>query len=154
MTFSTDLIRFAKDYIERARERIKAAEGALERESFPDVIRFCQEATELSLKAALRLVGIEYPKVHDVGDVLLLAAKRFPATFEARIPQMAEFSREMSSKRSLAMYGVELSGKSPSQIFDDPVEASDSLKRAKEVLMLCSGLLKSDPEGTVAASKA
>jgi HEPN domain-containing protein len=109
------------------------------------VIRFSQEATELLLKAALRLVGIEYPKVHDVGDVLLLNAERFPAKFEARIPQMAEFSREMASKRSLAMYGVEASGKTPAQIFDDPGEAAEALKNAKEVLTFCLELLKGEP---------
>jgi HEPN domain-containing protein len=138
-----DLRKFAEDYIARATERISAAEDALKRGSFPEVIRFSQEATELSLKAALRLVGIEYPKVHDVGDVLQLNAKRFPEKFQERIPQIAEFSREAAAKRSLAMYGVEASGKTPGQIFDDPVEAGDALGRAKEVLTLCSELLES-----------
>jgi HEPN domain-containing protein len=123
-----------------------AAEDALERGSLPEVIRFSQEATELSLKAALRLVGIEYPKVHDVGDVLLLCAERFPAKFEARIPEMAEFSKEMASKRSLAMYGVEASGKTPGQIFDDPGEAGEALKNAKGILASCSELLRGEPE--------
>src|SRR5882762_6090795 len=125
-----DLKKFAQDYIARATERISAAEDALKRGSFPEVIRFSQEATELSLKAALRLVGIEYPKVHDVGDVLQLNAKRFPEKFQERIPQIAEFSREAAAKRSLAMYGVEASGKTPGQIFDDPGEAADALGRA------------------------
>ena len=106
------------------------------------MIRFSQEATELSLKAALRLVGIEYPKVHDVGDVLLLNAKRFPPTFEAQVPQMAEFSGEMAGKRSLALYGVEASGKTPGQIFDDPDEAGDALTRVKEILASSQALLE------------
>jgi HEPN domain-containing protein len=111
------------------------------------VIRFSQESTELLLKAALRLIGIEYPKVHDVGDVLLLNAERFPAKFEARVPQMAEFSKEMASKRSLAMYGVEASGKTPGQIFDDPREAEEALKDAKEILASCLELLKGETGG-------
>ncbi|HYR04374.1 MAG TPA: hypothetical protein VEO75_03215, partial [Nitrososphaerales archaeon] len=82
-------------------------------------------------------------KVHDVGDVLQLNAKRFPEKFQERIPQFAEFSREAAAKRSLAMYGVEASGKTPGQIFDDPVEAGDALGRAKEILTLCSELLES-----------
>ena len=54
---------------------------------------------------------------------------------------MAEFSREMAGKRSLSMYGVEASGKTPAQIFDDPGEAREALKSAKELLASCSELL-------------
>jgi HEPN domain-containing protein len=34
------------------------------------VVRQCQEAVELLLKASLRLVGAEPPKWHDVGTIL------------------------------------------------------------------------------------
>jgi HEPN domain-containing protein len=33
---------------------------------------------ELSLKAALKIVAVEYPKKHDVSDVLIQVRNRFP----------------------------------------------------------------------------
>jgi len=54
-----ELAKFARDYLKRGEERTRAAGEALRRRSFPEVIRFSQESTELSLKAALRLKGIE-----------------------------------------------------------------------------------------------
>lgn len=65
-----DNISMARSYIRQAEERIRHAREALERESYPYVVRQCQEAVELLLKASLRLVGIEPPKWHDVGPVL------------------------------------------------------------------------------------
>ena len=32
------------------------------------VVRRAQEVVELSLKSLLKLMGVEYPKTHDVGD--------------------------------------------------------------------------------------
>ena len=64
--------RLALDYLRRARSRLIDARSALERGDYPESVRYSQEAVELSLKAVLRILGIEYPKVHDVGDVLML----------------------------------------------------------------------------------
>jgi HEPN domain-containing protein len=43
--------------------------GAFEDEDFNMVVRRAQEAVELTLKGALTILGIEYPKVHDVSRV-------------------------------------------------------------------------------------
>ncbi len=133
---------FARDYIERGAERLKAAEGAMGRRSYPDVIRFSQEATELSLKSALRLVGVEYPKMHDVGDVLVSQKEAFPRWFAREIPWMGEFSRVMADKRSAAIYGVEANGKPPGEIFRDKGEARESLNTAGRVHEFCSRLMR------------
>ena len=70
----------AKSYIRQALERIRHAREALETtRNYPYVIRQCQEAVELLLKASLRLVGVEPPKWHDVGPILRREEKRFPA---------------------------------------------------------------------------
>ena len=52
----------AKSYVKQAEERLYHAKEALKRGNYPYVVRQCQEAVELLLKAALRLVGIEPPK--------------------------------------------------------------------------------------------
>jgi len=60
-------VAMAKAYIVQALERMKHGEEAAQQGNCPFVVRQCQEAVELLLKAALRLVGVEPPKWHDVG---------------------------------------------------------------------------------------
>lgn len=55
-------IELAKSNIRQAEERLKHAREALESGNYPFVIRQCQEAVELALKATLRLTGMEPPK--------------------------------------------------------------------------------------------
>jgi len=61
----------AKDYLFRAERCLKEAFLAIKDEDAAGAIRRSQEALELAVKALLRLMGIEYPKIHDVGDVLI-----------------------------------------------------------------------------------
>ncbi|MCS6770199.1 MAG: HEPN domain-containing protein [Candidatus Caldarchaeum sp.] len=124
--------KLAADYIKRARARLIDAEAAYARGDYPEVVRYCQELVELSLKACLRLVGIEYPKTHHVGDVLKFHGERFPEWFQALVADFDRISAELTIKRAPSMYGVEAVGKGPSELFDE-AEASNSLKNAKHV---------------------
>ena len=126
----------AKDYLERAKNRIIDAMSALNRGAFPEVVRYSQECVELSLKAVLRVVGIEYPKVHDVGDVLEANAERFPDWFRAHVPKLRRISAELAQKRGPSLYGIERLGKPPSEIFGE-ADARDALEKAKFVHRLC-----------------
>ncbi|MEM4141107.1 MAG: HEPN domain-containing protein [Nitrososphaeria archaeon] len=74
-------IELAVSYIDEARRRLKTAENALKEKAYAYCIRQSQESVELALKAALRLVGIEPPKAHDVGPILLSEKERFPEWF-------------------------------------------------------------------------
>ncbi len=68
---------------EEGRELINQAERIFERDvgsalkdrDYNLVIRRAQEAVELALKGALKILGIEYPKVHDVGDIFAKRVK-------------------------------------------------------------------------------
>jgi len=131
----------AKDYLERARNRVIDATSALTRGAYPEVVRYSQECVELSLKAALRMVGVEYPKVHDVGDILELHAGRFPEWFRARIPEVRRISAELAQKRGPSLYGLERLGRSPSEIFGED-DAKNALSEAKFIHKLCCRLFK------------
>ena len=98
-----------------------------------------QECVELSLKAALRLVGVEYAKKHDVSRVLLLAGKRFPSWF--RVEKFAKISRTSADAREAATYGVELRPVSSTKLFTKEL-AAKALAEANEVYRACSRLLK------------
>jgi hypothetical protein len=58
----------ARDYLRRAEARLVSARYAFDQGYYPEVVRYFQGCVELSLKACLRFVGIECPKVHNVGD--------------------------------------------------------------------------------------
>ena len=106
-------IDMAKSYLEEAQRRIRTAKKALEEKALAYCIRQSQEAVELALKAALRLYGIEPPKWHDVGPVLMKFRDRFPDWFRDLIPELAATSRWLRREREPSMYGDEESGLPP-----------------------------------------
>ncbi len=130
-----------RDYLRRAEARLVSAQYALNHGYYPDVVRYSQECVELSLKACLRLVGVEYPKVHDVGDVLRAESMRFPSWFREEIDRLAETSRDLAEKRAPSMYGVEAAGKSPEELFNKN-DAEKALRDAEAVHKLAKRLLE------------
>jgi HEPN domain-containing protein len=131
----------AMDYLRRAKSRLIDAGSALERGDYPETVRYSQECVELSLKACLRAVAVEYPKVHDVGDILKICSGKFPDWLKKEIDTLAEISRDLSDKRAPSMYGLESLGKTPSQLFDRR-DAEDALKKAEYVHKLASKFLE------------
>jgi HEPN domain-containing protein len=136
-----NLRELADDYLRRAQVRLRSAKSAFESGDFPDVIRFSQEAVELSLKASLRAWGVEYPKEHDVGEVLISVADRFPPWFREEVDHLAEVSGQLASKRAAAMYGLEVEGKAPGQLFGKD-EATGALEEAGTTFDAARQLLK------------
>ncbi|MEM2909454.1 MAG: HEPN domain-containing protein [Nitrososphaerota archaeon] len=134
------LLRLAKAYLRQAADRLADAKGALERGNYPYALRLSQECVELSLKASLKMVGIEYPKVHDVSDVLLDYRERFPAWFKEKVDFLAETSRKLSSKRGLSFYGGEEALLSPEELVSKE-DAEEAMRRASDTLELVSRLM-------------
>jgi len=133
-------VEMAKSYVFQAEERVIHAGEALERGNYPYVIRQSQEAVELLLKAALRLVGVEPPKWHDVGPVLKEVRDKFPDWFKSEIPLLARISRRLRREREPSMYGDEESGLPPNAIYDE-VDAREAFEHAVYVLKLVRRLL-------------
>jgi len=59
--------------------------SALERQAWNLVVRRAQEVVELSLKSLLKLMGIEYPKIHDVGDTFTRVCKEKKVDIEEEV---------------------------------------------------------------------
>jgi HEPN domain-containing protein len=129
-------IDIANHLLKEAERRLRTARIALGEEAYAYAVRQSQECVELSLKGILRLVMIEYPKKHDVSDVLRREAQRFPAWFRGVMQEISEVSASLSEKRSLAMYGDELRGLSPEMIFDKK-DAEKALRDAEFVFNNC-----------------
>lgn len=122
-------IEAAKSLLNQSIRRLETAERELRDGSLAYSIRSSQESVELGLKAALRLLGIEYPKKHDVGPVLIKFKDRFPQWFP--VERLALVSRKLSEKREPAMYGDEIS-MTPADLLFSRDEAEEAFKMARE----------------------
>ncbi|MFZ5556236.1 MAG: HEPN domain-containing protein [Pseudomonadota bacterium] len=95
----------AAAYFEKARKRIRVLEVLQEQAAYSDVVREAQELVELALKGMLRWVGIDPPKWHDVGPILLENETFFAEEYRARLPRLAAISLALRKERELAFYG-------------------------------------------------
>ncbi|MFQ6085711.1 MAG: HEPN domain-containing protein [Candidatus Bathyarchaeia archaeon] len=84
------MVKLAKSHLAQAEARVEAAKGAFRDGNHPFTLRLCQEAVEMGLKASLRLVGVEYPKKHDVSGILIDVGDRFPEWFRDQIPFLVD----------------------------------------------------------------
>lgn len=110
----------AEDYLKRAERCLREAENALGDGDYPMAVRRSQECIELSVKGILRAATIEFPKEHDVSDVLTnmdWMRMGSPGWFIDRVERMAKIMREITPKRGPAMYGFEKEMRPPSGIF-------------------------------------
>ena len=133
-------LEMAKSYVRQARERLRHAREALESGNYPYVVRQCQEAVELLLKAALRTAGVEPPKWHDVGPVLRRTQGRFPEWFREEIPRLARISRKLRREREPSLYGDEEAGIPPGELYYRE-DAEEALEMAECTLNSVSKLL-------------
>jgi HEPN domain-containing protein len=124
----------ARDYVKRARSRLRAIGVLMEDESWADVMRESQEAVEILLKALLRTYRIEVPQIHDVGAVLAAEKDRFPAELQEEIEGLKAISKSLRRDRELAFYGSE--DLTPSEFYgrSDADAAYQSAKHVFEVV--------------------
>jgi HEPN domain-containing protein len=95
----------AWSYLAKASVRLEALAVLRDRGGHSDVVREAQELVELALKGVLRAVGVEPPKVHDVGRLLVEHAELFLPGVRPDLPRAAEISARLRRDRELAFYG-------------------------------------------------
>jgi HEPN domain-containing protein len=127
-------LELARDYIQRAANRLRAVDVLFEVESWPDVVRESQEVVELALKSLLRSCGVDPPRIHDVSAVLLAERARLPETIQAGLDELVDASRSLRRDRDLAFYGAE--DLTPSQFYsrEDADATRGSARRVVEVV--------------------
>lgn len=79
--------------------------GAWLAKDYNMTVRRAQEVVELSLKGVLKILGVDYPKVHDVSIIFTeqAVAKHFPAGKDS-IQKMAEISSWLAEVRAPSFY--------------------------------------------------
>lgn len=95
----------ARSYLIKAQKRLKALRVLKEEDAHSDVVREAQEIVELALKGVLRAMGIEPPKYHDVGGLLMEHAAKLGAALQEDLPRAAAISARLRKERELSFYG-------------------------------------------------
>jgi HEPN domain-containing protein len=136
-----DSYELARSNVRQAEDRLTTARIALERGNYPYAVRQAQECVELSLKACLRLVGIEPPKWHDVGPIIRRERENFPEWFKEHVERIVSISRSLRKERELAMYGDEESKIPPEELYTR-FDAEKAIEDAEFVLEIARRLLR------------
>lgn len=80
-------------------------ERALEAKDFNLAVRRAQEAVELALKGALKSLGVDYPKVHDVAPVFSEQVQKKLKVKDTKIlDQIEEISLWLTQARAPSFY--------------------------------------------------
>jgi len=95
----------AQSYLTKATKRLKILDVLLAEEAYSDVVREAQEIVELALKGILRQIGIDPPKQHDVGYLVVEYKDRLPNEVEANAEKLARISKWLRKEREFAFYG-------------------------------------------------
>jgi HEPN domain-containing protein len=73
------------------------------------VVRRAQEVVELTLKGALKILGVEYPKIHDVGKIFEQTAKRKIGGIGKEVmSRVVRISARLAEDRGPSFYGEKI----------------------------------------------
>lgn len=133
--------RLASSYLAQARLILREAEEDYRASAWNLVVRRSQEAVELALKGALRFVGLEIPRLHDVGGVLSEHRGRLPAPIQKELDRLISISRRLSQERGPSLYGDE-EAQIPAERLYVQMDADSALVDAKFVIDVCAHILE------------
>lgn len=83
----------ALSYLRKASDRLDVLDLLLKKGAYSDVVREAQECVELALKAMLPYGGVEPPRIHDVGALLLEHKEKFSENIQVHFEKIAEISK-------------------------------------------------------------
>ncbi len=133
-------ITLAESYLLKAIKRLKVLDLLLQEQDYSDVVREAQELVELALKGMLRAVGIDPPKWHDVGPLLVEHASLFSNEIQKILEELAEISKTLRKEREFSFYGDEDFIPTEEYTLEDAQEAIQSAHKvvdtAKKVIPL------------------
>ena len=151
LEYANDLIRKAEDLVRKAEEEIKKTSL-----SYSNIISCCQMAIELSGEAIFKIVGLEYPKDHQLllkkrtketkyigikDEVRNLLKRGFPESFnKERIPRVLFLTHFWHNFYTLAKYGIEELNFPPDKLFTKE-DTKLALRHAKECTFVADDLL-------------
>ncbi|MEN3046970.1 MAG: HEPN domain-containing protein [Candidatus Hydrothermales bacterium] len=128
----------ALEYLNRCKKRLEALKFLYNEKSYADVVREAQEIVELCGKGILRSVGIDPPKWHDVGVLVIELLDKYPK-FRKKFKKYAEISGWLRREGEFAFYGdIDFI---PSEKYTKK-DANEALKGAEFSIKLLEEFLK------------
>lgn len=112
--------------------------------AYPDVVREGHDVIELVLKGALRFVGVDPPKRHDVHRVAVRFVDRFPGEWRAAFDDLRSALDQLAQERGPAFYGDEAAGVPASELFGQD-DAHRAMAIVDRLLSLYRRLLREAP---------
>lgn len=136
--------RLARDYLRRARARRRALDTLAAEAAYADVVRESQEVVELVLKGALRFIGVDPPKRHDVRATIARFVERLPEEWRMAMHEIEAASAELARDRAHAFYGDEDQLVPASELFGE-ADARRALGVVDRLLAMYARLLGEAP---------
>lgn len=121
-----------KKLFKDANDILREVENYLRIKNWNQTVRRSQEVVELSLKAVLKIIGIEYPKEHDIGEFFVKALRRKGIKIKD-VQNIIEISDTLSEQRLPAFYREKDCTKE---------EAEDASKKARWIFEFVKKLLE------------
>jgi len=118
---------------------LEEAGTSYEKEHWHRVVRKCQEACELAVKALFRYLALEYPKSHLLGRVIKKELKNKKILTKSDLNKIAYISDELAFNREVAFYGSP-EGIPPCELFDKE-DAEELFEKTKWVLKVISKII-------------
>lgn len=111
----------------------KDLKSAIEDENHNIAVRRAQEVVELSLKGCLRILGIDYPKVHDAGFVFVKEAGKKLQFDKNTLTEIERISKWLSEARAPSFYGErDFTSEDAKKAFQDALFVLKEIKVAIE----------------------
>lgn len=98
-------LNLAKSYLIKGQKRLKILDVLYAEHDWSDVIPEEQEIVEVCLKGMLRSAGIEPPKFHDVGPLIMEHSERFSEISKEVLERLTGISKALRKERELSFYG-------------------------------------------------
>lgn len=123
--------------LKQAEKEFQEMLSAYQENNYNRTIRKAQEASECYLKGILKLINIEFPKEHDIGDYFgKILLKRKIMVDNNTLKKIKLISEELTKKRAPAYYGEEFYTKEEAEEAKDYAEfvrnfVKDLLERLK-----------------------
>jgi hypothetical protein len=126
--------QLAVGYLRKCTDRLAALAVLVSREAWSDVVRESQEIVELGLKGVLRAIGVDPPKWHDVGGLLVEHAAKLTQVPETELRYLAAASKSLRKEREFSFNGDVDFVPTEEYDRDDGAEAAEQARRATEAL--------------------
>ncbi|HMO18192.1 MAG TPA: HEPN domain-containing protein [Oligoflexia bacterium] len=134
-------LSLVSDYLKRAEDRLDAVDLLHRKKSWANVVRESQEIVELCLKAYLRDINIEVPRIHDVSGTLQDNKGLLTGEVSKNLKKIIMISKSLRRDREIAFYGTE--DLTPSEFYSEE-DADQACEYAKFIFNTVLRSVKSE----------